>query len=85
MEIKYGRSYRLSNGDKEYIELSMNVIGNSWVEHGIESMKEQVEAMHKQTEDNLIKQKEYEIEFNRYINRQQVGTEERSNNAEDNV
>lgn len=68
MEIKYGRSYKLSNGEREYIELSMEIMRDYEVKNGFDSLKWKVEEVHNQTEQDLLKEWERAKSFEKHIN-----------------
>lgn len=53
MEIKYGRSYKLSNGEHEYIEVSCSITHSTEIDNRMNSLKHKVEEIHYKTEEEI--------------------------------
>lgn len=53
MEVKYGRSFKLSNGEREYIELSDNIELPYQRDRKISYLKSEVGKYHSETEDMI--------------------------------
>lgn len=60
-EVKYGREFRLSNGETEYIELFQNVENNYEVGSAINRLKADVYKHHCDTEISLARERNSDL------------------------